>query len=288
MNIFNSITGFADEIAPDLYAQVEALKRLGIHYVEMRGVDDDNLIFHRDKKVKEIKAYLDDNGISLSALGSPIGKIDILDHFAPHFDEFKRAVEVAHMMETPYIRMFSFFMPMGDCSEAVLKKYEGAVFERIGQMVDYAKSNEIVLLHENEKEIYGEKAAECKKLMDAFYGNNFKAVFDFANFVQAKENTIEAYNILKPYISYIHVKDALLEDGSVVPAGMGDGNVEYILKDLISNGYDGFLSIEPHLSEFVGFDSLERNGKRALLKEGKVLSGFEAFELAFNSLKAIL
>ena len=105
------ITGFADEIAPELTAQIAGLKGLGMSYVEMRGVDGENLIYHTDEKVEQIKKTLDDNGIRLSALGSPLGKILITDDFTPHFEEFKRAVEISHKMECPTIRMFSFYLP---------------------------------------------------------------------------------------------------------------------------------------------------------------------------------
>ena len=99
------ITGFADEIAPELTAQIAGLKGLGMSYVEMRGVDGENLIYHTDEKVEQIKKTLDDNGIRLSALGSPLGKILITDDFTPHFEEFKRAVEISHKMECPTIRV---------------------------------------------------------------------------------------------------------------------------------------------------------------------------------------
>ncbi|MBQ3028455.1 MAG: sugar phosphate isomerase/epimerase, partial [Lachnospiraceae bacterium] len=266
------LTGFADEIDQDLKTQIENLQKLNMHYVEMRGVDGNNLIFHSDDKVKEIKARLDATGIALSALGSPLGKIGIEDPFEKHFEEFKRAVEIAHMMETKNIRMFSFYVPEGQG-----KKYKEQVFDRLGQFVDYAAANEAVLLHENEKGIYGEMAAECRELMDAFYGDHFKAIFDFANFVQAKQDTLEAYELLKDYIAYIHVKDALWENGSVVPAGMGDGNVATILKNLYANGFSGFLSLEPHLFNFSGFAGLEREKDAIVGGETKVLSGVEAF-----------
>lgn len=278
------LTGFADEIAQDLTTQVASIKSLNIFHIEMRGVDGKNLIFHSNEKVKEIKSYLDNNGITLSALGSPLGKIGITDDFSSHFESFKRSVEIAHMMGTPNIRMFSFYLP-ANCPTCEFKEQ---VFDYLGQFVDYATRNDVILLHENEKGIYGEKAAECKQLMDEFYGDHFKAIFDFANFVQANENTLKAYQLLKPFISYIHVKDALKENGAVVPAGMGDGNIAAILTDLYQSGFDGFLSLEPHLSDFFGFAALEGTDKKTLLKEGTKLSGFEAFSLARKSLIDIL
>jgi len=277
------ITGFADEIAGDLTTQIEHLKKLNMHYIEMRGVDGNNLIYHSDEKVKEIKARLDASGIALSALGSPLGKIGIDDSFEKHMEEFKRAVEIAHMMNTKHIRMFSFYIPEGKTEE-----YRGKVFDRIGQFVAYASANDVVLLHENEKGIYGEMAKECQELMDTFYGDHFKAIFDFANFVQVRQDTLEAYEILKPYISYVHVKDALWKNGSVVPAGMGDGNVEVILDKLYENGFHGFLSLEPHLFNFSGFAGLERGTEVISGGEAKVLSGAEAFTLAHESLLKLL
>lgn len=301
------ITGFADEIDQSLEVQIESLKKLGISHVEMRGADGNNLIYHSDAKVKEIKDRLADAGMKLSALGSPLGKIGIDDPFEKHFEEFKRAIEIAHEMNCPRIRMFSFYLPREMEPEA--KKEQ--VFERIGKFVEYAKSNDALLLHENEKGIYGEKAKECRELMDAFAGEHFRAIFDFANFVQAKQDTLEAYELLKDYISYVHVKDALWENGEVVPAGYGDGNVAAILKKLYENGYDGFLSLEPHLFNFTGFAGLERetgkrkgfaglnqesgkrDGSEGLEKGEKEsdpvpLNGFEAFSLAHESLLKIL
>jgi len=284
MKGYDLLSGFADEIAPDLTTQLESIKKLGIHYIEMRGVDGNNLIYHSDTKVKEIKVRLDAAGVKLSALGSPLGKIGIDDPFEPYFEEFKRAVEIAHTMETRYIRMFSFYVP-GEQGRNIRE----LVFERLGRFMEYAKAEDICLLHENEKGIYGEKAAECCEIMEAFGDDHFKAVFDFANFVQAGQDTIEAYEMLKDHIAYIHVKDAISGSGQVVPSGFGDGNVKEILNRLFAKGFNGFLSIEPHLFDFEGFAGLE-TGRSNLpaFEEGRKLSGFEAFSLAHDSLLKIL
>ena len=284
MNRDYKITGFADEMANELTVQVAGLKKLGMKYVEMRGVDGDNLIFHSDEKLGEIKEYLDANGIKLSALGSPLGKIGITDDFDAHFESFKRAVDIAHQINCRNIRMFSFYIPDNQAPSC----FEDQVFDKLGKFVDYASANDAVLLHENEKGIYGEKAKECGKLMDEFYGDHFKAIFDFANFVQAKENTLDAYRLLKPYIAYLHIKDARWADGSVVPAGYGDGHVAEILQDLFDSGFDGFLSLEPHLFNFSGFDLLEKAGKSMQKTDSRLLTGPEAFELAHASLLKLL
>lgn len=274
------LSGFADEINPQLDEQIRVLKKLGMHYVEMRGANGKGLVEYPLDEVEKIKEQLDENDIHLSSVGSPIGKIQITDDFEDHFKLFCHTVNIAHVMEVPYIRMFSFFMPEGEDPE----KYHDEVFRRVGRMADYAAKHNVILLHENEKEIYGDVADRCRKLMEEFYSDHFKAVFDFANFIQCHQDTKEAYEMLKPYIEYVHVKDAEWESGHVVPAGHGDGNVKEILKMLKKSGYEGFLSLEPHLADFAGFSALE-NGKS---EKKEKLTGEESFTLAHESLVKIL
>ncbi|MCI6430345.1 MAG: sugar phosphate isomerase/epimerase [Oliverpabstia sp.] len=275
-----TISGFADEIDPSLDKQIEVIKKLGISHIEMRGVDGKGLVEYPLDEVKKIKEKLDANGIKLSAVGSPIGKIQITDAFEEHFELFKHTVEIAKIMETPYIRMFSFFMPEGEEPG----KYKDEVFRRLGMFVEYAKQQDVVLLHENEKEIYGDVAVRCKEILDEFACDHFHAVFDFANFVQCKQDTKEAYEMLKPYISYIHIKDALWENAQVVPAGHGDGNVKEILADLVKNGYEGVFSLEPHLIDFNGFADLEQGET----EKKESMSGEEAYTTAYNALRKIV
>ncbi len=275
-----TLSGFADEISPDLNEQMRVVKKLGIHHIEMRGVDGKGLVDYSLDDVKEIKRRLDAEGLWLSSVGSPIGKISIKDPMAPHLEKLKHTIEIAHIMDVKNVRMFSFFMPEGEDPAS----YQGEVFDRMGQMVDLAVSEDAILLHENEKDIYGDIAVRCLELMKEFYGPHFKGVFDFANFVQCGQDTVEAYEMLRPYIQYIHIKDALSSTGEVVPAGLGDGHVEELLKRFRDSEYRGFLSLEPHLADFGGFNSLER-GKSIVPKK---LTGEEAYTLAYESLMRIL
>lgn len=274
------ISGFADEIDPSLERQIEVIKKLGISYIEMRGVNGKGLVEYTLDEVKKIKQKLDENGIRLSSVGSPIGKIMITDDFEPHFELYKYTVEIAKIMETKYIRMFSFFIPEGENPA----QYKEEVFCRMKRFVDYAKEQNVVLLHENEKDIYGDVAVRCRELMDEFFCENFQGVFDFANFVQCRQETKEAYELMKPYVAYVHIKDALWENGQVVPAGQGDGNVKEILGNLLGGGYEGFLSLEPHLMDFSGFSELEQGTEEK--KEG--MTGEEAYTTAYKALMKIL
>lgn len=276
------ISGFADEISADFEKQLEVLGRLGFSYMEIRGVNGKGIDTYEASQVKEIKKRLDMAGIGISSLASPIGKIDIRQEFEGHYEHFKHVVELAHILKAPYIRIFSFFMSPNQETQ----NFEGEVLERLEKMVSYKELGEIQLLHENEKDIFGDTADRCLRIMQAFSGKGLKMAFDFANFVQCGQNTKEAFELLGNYVTYVHIKDAVAQTKVIVPAGQGDGQIEAILKKLKKRGYDGFLSLEPHLTEFEGLKGLEREG--ASLKGMGQMDGEEAFETAYKALINIL
>ena len=274
------LSGFSDEIAPELDLQLAALQEWGVTHLELRAADGVNVSDFTPEKVREVKAKLEAAGISVSYIGSPLGKIGIQEDFAPHLDKLKRTLEIQKELGAPYVRMFSFYIPQ-DQNPADFRE---EVLDRLGRMVEEAKAWDSVLLHENEKDIYGDNASRCKELMDAFYGPHFQAVFDFANFVQVGQETLPAYELLKPYVTYVHVKDAQWGTGTVVPASQGDGHVGEILADLIGGGWKGFLSLEPHLTDFAGLAALEQDPQ----KRGSALDGKAAWKLALDALHTIL
>ena len=278
---YYKISGFSDEISQSVDVQFAVLNKLNIDFFEPRGIDGKNISTLTDEEITLLKDKMNKAGIKVSSIGSPIGKIKLTDPFEPHFALFQRVVAIAKQLDTKYIRMFSFYHDGGD---HWTEEERQTVLLRLHQMIDYAKSQDVVLLHENEKDIYGDTADRCIDLMKELYCDNFKAVFDPANFVQCGQDTKYAYENLKNYIAYMHIKDALLADGRVVPAGSGDGNVEYILKALIDNGYNGYLSLEPHLGSFAGLADLELDDKMENLPQG----GEGTFTLAYRALCDIL
>ncbi len=274
------LTGFSDEISPDFATQLKEVAKLGIGYIEIRGVNGKNITDHTLDETYGIKNQLDEAGIKVSAIGSPLGKIKIDDPFEPHMELMRHTVEQAKILNTRYIRMFSYFM---DTSKA--DEHRDEVMRRTREFTKYAKSRDIILLHENEKGIYGDIPERCLELYKGMNSSNFKLIFDPANFVQCGVETYpHAFDMLKNYVVYMHIKDAVAGEGKVVPSGFGDGNIKKILTKLYKRGYEGFLSLEPHLGHFEGFDDLE--GDNDLKFEEK--SDVGKFELAANSLKKII
>jgi sugar phosphate isomerase/epimerase len=271
------LSGFADEISPVFDRQLEVLHELNMSYLEIRGVDGKSISQLDQSELDTVRKKLISSSIGVSSIGSPIGKISITDSFDKHFELFKSTCEKAHKLDTRYIRIFSFYIPENDNPAS----YRDEVMQRLSRMSDYAASQELVLLHENEKGIYGNNAARCLDIMETLYSDHFAAVFDFANFIQENQETIEAYNLLKPYIKYVHIKDAV--GSQVVPPGHGSGHLLEIISDLNKSCYNGFYSLEPHLADFEGFHRLEHGG----VGPARKLTGCEAFRLSYDSFMEI-
>ncbi|MDD3244038.1 MAG: sugar phosphate isomerase/epimerase [Eubacteriales bacterium] len=252
------LSAFADEISPNLEEQMNVLERHGIHWIEMRTADGVNVSDLTLEQAHDIRRRMSARGFGVSSLGSPIGKINVELPFEEHFELFRHTVELADILECPYIRMFSFFIPNGKDPDA----YREVVMERLEHMVHHAEGAGVTLLHENEKFIFGDVARRCADIMQTIRSPHFFMTYDPSNFVQCGQDNRAAWELLKDYVRYMHIKDSVYTaeharldkgfDTQVLsdahrPAGEGDGCVEYILHELIQRDYHGFVSIEPHL-----------------------------------------
>ncbi len=253
------LSAFADEAGGGILQQIDALKAHRMTHLEPRGLDHGNISLYTVEQAKELKKILDDNGIAISSIGSHYGKIEITDDFKPHFDDFKNCVEVANILGTDKIRMFSFFFTKGQS----FNEYRDEVFERLDKMATYSLENGVWCCHENEKDIYGDIADRCLDIYKNFEGK-IKGVFDPANFIQCGQDILPAYELLKDYIGYFHIKDCLFDSGKVRPAGLGDANIVELLKRASADkDGDVFLTLEPHLKVFDGLKDLEGEGGTA-------------------------
>lgn len=239
-----TLSGFADEIDPDLQTQCDVLTELGIRYVEFRSAWDINVLNLDDGQIDEVVRILTRNNLSVSSIGSPIGKINIEDDFTAHLTRMDRALTVAQKLNAPYIRVFSFFL-RPDQPPAV---HRDEVIRRMRVIADMAHTAGVVLLHENEKEIFGDVPDRVLDIVESVNLPSLKLAWDAANYVQVGVTPFtEAYPILRPHTAYIQIKDAVMATGDVVPAGEGDGQLRDTIRALATDGFDGFFSMEPHL-----------------------------------------
>ena len=239
-----TLSGFADEIDPDLQIQCRMLNQLGITHIEFRSAWDVNVLDLSDAQLDETQGVLAEHNIAVSSIGSPIGKINIEDDFAEHVIRMQRALFVAQQLKAPYIRVFSFFL-RPDQQPA---EHRGEVIRRMRVLAEMAGAAGVVLLHENEKEIFGDVPERVLDIVESVNLPSLKLAWDAANYVQVGVTPFtQAYPLLRPHTVYIQIKDALLDSGEVVPAGEGDGQLPETIRALLADGYDGFFSMEPHL-----------------------------------------
>ena len=275
------IFAFADEANNMIDGQIAAMRRNSLAGLEIRNVDGVNISDITADKANELRKKLEDAGFITRSVGSPIGKIDIeKDEFAAHTEKFKKTLELGNILGAGNIRLFSFYIPQ-DKNAA---DYKNEVIDRLGLFCDIAKGSGIELCHENEKGIYGDVASRCLEIHQAV--PELKGVFDPANFVQCGQDTWEAWQMLNPYIYYLHIKDALA-DGQVVPAGKGIGNVPAIVEAFGKRG-GGTMTLEPHLNAFIGLAGLEREGDTSVVGGLAFDSSEAAFDCAADSMKKIV
>jgi sugar phosphate isomerase/epimerase len=242
-----TLSGFIDEISADPLEQARLAAELGLRYAEVRSAWDINILDLSDDQLEKLQQILGDHGLDVSSIGSPIGKIFIDEDFEPHLTRMRHAADVAQRLRAPYIRIFSFFMRPGE--EPAHHRDE--VLRRMQALAKVAERQGVILLHENEKEIYGDVPQRCLDIVESVGSPNLQLAWDPANFVQVGVRPwTDAYQMLRPHLAYVQIKDAHLSDKSVVPAGQGDGEVAQTLRALREDGFDGFFSLEPHLSEF--------------------------------------
>ncbi|OLS40586.1 sugar phosphate isomerase/epimerase [Bacillus sp. MRMR6] len=281
------ISGFSDEISSDFDTQLKVVSNLGMEYISLRGIDGKNIgDFTVDEIKEKVQPRLQKAGISVSSIGSPIGKVFINDEegFAKQKLMLDTLCKISNLLDCKYMRIFSFYIPKGENAD----QYRGEVVRKLKEFTAIASKYNVILLHENEKDIFGDIARRCHEILTEVDSPYFKGIFDFANFVQCGEDTGECYDLLKGEIVYIHIKDAVTADSQNVVCGTGEGKIPEILAQFIASGYKGFLTLEPHLVLFDSLKDLELEDATEVIKNNKGLDGAGGYKLQYEALLDIL
>ncbi len=297
------ISGFYDEISGDLSKQIEAIKEFGESYMCPRTVNGKNIAnYTADEFVRDIKPVLDDNGIKFSSIGSPIGKVGIDDEegFERQKKQLGELIKIAQAMNCGYIRIFSFFYGKQNpdsCHDKVVAK--------LREFLKIAENSGVKLMHENEKKVYGDVPERVIRLYKDIDNPDFVLCFDASNYVQCDIEPLKAFDMLKGYTVYYHIKDCSKYKVEV-PVGTGLGGYSTILREIKQSGYNGFLTMEPHTLKysimklpvyFVPFMPLILNGFfRAFRKIDKDMgvpfykkvSGKEVFVWQYKNLQKLI
>lgn len=265
------LSAFSDEAGSSIIEQIKALNRNGISYMEIRSVDGKNVLDFTDEECKLYLNAMKDSGISVWAIGSPIGKVDIGVDFESYKDKIKRISEIANIFNCDKIRSFSFFNAYNERNK---------VIDYLSEMVEIGKGYGVKFCHENEKEIYGDTLSRVVDILDNVKG--LKSVYDPANFIQCKENADDTLLALHSRAEYFHIKDVISSTGELVPAGYGDGKIDKLIENI---SCDKVLTLEPHLAVFEAYASIDDTKMK---HKFSFKDSNEAFDTAVTALKTLL
>jgi sugar phosphate isomerase/epimerase len=239
-----TISGFGDEIADDLVEQLDALQALGIQRLDLRAAWGRNVLDLSDEDIATIAAELAQRGMQVTCVASPIGKAPVHGDFEQQLNALRRATAVAQALGSPYVRIFSYYIP----DEDEPATYRDEVLDRMGRMAGFAERSGITILHENERGIFGDSPERCHDLLSQIASPAFRAVWEPGNFVSAGfPPHPHAFELLRPWVEYVHVKDTDLATRRIVVAGSGDADWPATIEGLIDTGYEGNFALEPHL-----------------------------------------
>lgn len=265
------ISAFTDEAADSLAGQIEAMKRNGLSLMELRSIDAKNVSSFTLAQAAEYKKLLDENNMKVWSIASPLGKQKISVNFEKYKETVKHVAELAQVLGTDKIRIFSFFKAY---------KKRDKVMKYLSKMVEIAEQKGVKLYHENEKEIYGDTADRVRDIMNSVKGLGY--IYDPANYIQVGEKACNTLPLLHSSTDYFHIKDVISSTGELVPAGNGDGDIKRLVS-MISK--DTVLSVEPHLLTFGEYRKID---KKALKVKYKYGNNSESFDTAVKALKDIL
>jgi sugar phosphate isomerase/epimerase len=291
------LSGFADEAANQKTAvqQFAAFAAMGLQYYSIRFIDAGNGIknvMHLTKQeVSDVRHLEDEYGLNVASLGSPIGKVKLLDvddgtknRFVPFkkylASEVKKACELAHAFETKLIRGFSFYHPRG--SDA--RQHIPQVVQQLGEIAEMCHRSDLTFGLEVEANLVGQSGPILAEIHRHVSHPALVLIFDAGNIVTQGCSANEVYDqyvAMKPGLGWMHIKDykhakPMARQNHVdeealkhfVPADIGDSGHERILADfrdwiprldksLKKRGIPGvFLDLEPHVKgggQFGGF-----------------------------------
>jgi sugar phosphate isomerase/epimerase len=242
------LSAFGDEITSDLAEQLQTLVSLNVHCLDLRAAWGKSIVKMDDADVIQVKQTCAKYGVQVACLASPVGKSPLIAPLDLEIANLTRLMAIGNTLDVRYIRMFSFYPPDMSTNEHY-DQYVPEVAERLAVLARLAEKEGFILALENEKGIVTDTPERCLAVLKAVDSPALRFAWDPANFVQVgvAQPFDRGWAGLQPFVGYIHIKDAFLADGHVVPAGEGDGQVREMLIKLKTMEYQGILSLEPHL-----------------------------------------
>jgi sugar phosphate isomerase/epimerase len=249
-----TLTGIADEAAHDIDGQIKVHQELGWKAIELRLVDGENAAGAlSDDAFARTVDQLEAADMTVTSFASAIGNWSrpIGEDFSIDTDELKTAIPRMQRLGTKFIRTMSW---IGEGVEE--STWRDETIRRYGELAKMAEDGGILLAHENCTGWAGIGPTETRTLIEEVGSPNLVVLFDIGNTVSHGLDTWDYYTGVKDLVRYVHVKDGRRNpDGGhssvFTYPGEGDAMVREVLTDLLKDGYQGVIAIEPHVASIV-------------------------------------
>ena len=243
------LTGIADEAGESIEKQISAHKELGWNHIEIRNVNKKNLTDVDNTTFNRITEKLEEAKMQVSCFASQIANWarKISGNFNIDMEELKRAIPRMHRLNTKFIRIMSY--PNDNYSDEEWRK---EVIRRLKELAKIAQDGGVILAHENCSGWGGENPEQALDIIESVKSPSLKFLLDTGNKPHKSGTVYELYQKIKSYVVYVHIKDFAGEKGDkFVFPGEGDAQVEKMIGEFISSGYNGGFSIEPHMASII-------------------------------------
>ncbi|NQT57873.1 MAG: sugar phosphate isomerase/epimerase [Bacteroidetes bacterium] len=284
------LAGFTDEAAVDIRKQIAAVKELGWSAVELRLVNGKNFHELHEEELYELRDLLKGEGVEICALGSTIANWGQSIHtpFEETKNVLQRTISSMRQLEIEFVRIMSFAVELDKQGKALEDQHEQERFRRLRYICDCFLDAGMIPVHENCHTYGGMSWEHSLRLIDKVPG--LKLVYDTGNppltpdfrkkFPYTMQDSWDFYQQIKEHIVHIHIKDSIYDkvNGQEIYTypGEGEGEVLRIVTDLISRGYDGTFSIEPHMAVVFHDDAVQSDDQ---IRYDNFISYGKSFEL---------
>ncbi|MDR1575645.1 MAG: sugar phosphate isomerase/epimerase [Treponema sp.] len=256
------LAGFADEAADDLAGQIRAIKALGWRYIEARSINGVNIHDLDEESFDRAYAALETAGIGINCFGSTIANwgTSVDDDFAATRETVGRAIKRMKKLKVPLIRIMSYAIIRDERGRPLSDQKETLRFSRLREICGSFLDAGLTPVHENCFNYGGMSWEHTLKMLDAVPG--LALVYDTGNpcltpdfrknWPWPNQDSLEVWEHLKARVVHVHIKDGCrnTETGEETYFFPGEGGCELkkILAGIISGGYGGSFSIEPHMA----------------------------------------
>ncbi len=246
-------SGISDEAGQPIEVQIKAHLELGWKHMELRCVDKVNLTQLSDAQFDTVYGKVTEAGLGVSCFASAIANWarPITNALQDDLDDLARAIPRMHRFGTSFIRVMSY--PNDSNAPLAEPEWRAEAIRRTKELARMAEDGGITLVHENCSGWGGLSAENSNILLGEVNSPALKVVYDTGNPVTYGQDAWDYYTQVRDSIVYVHIKDARKVNGEdqYTYCGEGDGRVRDTIADLLTTGYDGGFSIEPHLGAII-------------------------------------